>query len=123
MYEKRKSSQVLSMETKVRELSNRARFIDEVISGKLDLRKMADDAETAGFLVNSNFDKQDDTYDYLTHMPMHSMNKARVSKLKQEKEDLYRRLEELHSTSVITIWMRELDVFVQEYIKYRENRD
>jgi len=122
MYEKRKSSQIKAMEIKVRELSNRARFIDEVISGKLDLRKMADDEETNGFLANAKFDLQDDKYDYLTHMPMNNMNKARVAKMKLEKDDLSKELQELRNTSVSTTWLKELGEFVTEYTKYKEKR-
>ena len=110
------------MEIKVRELSNRARFIGEVISGKLDLRKMADDEETNGFLANAKFDLHDDKFDYLTHMPMHNMNKARVTKMKLEKEDLSKMLQELRSTSISTTWLKELDEFSNEYTKYKENR-
>jgi DNA topoisomerase-2 len=122
MYEKRKSSQIKAMEIKVRELSNRARFIDEVISGKLDLRKMADDEETNGFLANAKFDLQDDKYDYLTNMPMHNMNKARVAKMKLEKDNLSKELQELRNTSVSTTWLKELGEFVTEYTKYKEKR-
>lgn len=122
MYEKRKSSQIKAMEIKVRELSNRARFIGEVISGKLDLRKMADDEETNGFLSNAKFDLQDDKYDYLTHMPMHNMNKARVTKMKLEKDDLSNVLQELRSTSTSTTWLKELGEFSTEYTKYKELR-
>ena len=122
MYEKRKSSQIKAMEIKVCELSNRARFIGEVISGKLDLRKMADDEETNAFLTNAKYDLHDDKYDYLTHMPMHNMNKARVTKMKMEKDDLSRMLQELRSTSTATTWLKELDEFSKEYMKYKENR-
>jgi DNA topoisomerase-2 len=122
MYEKRKSSQIKAMEIKVRELSNRARFIGEVISSKLDMRKMADDDEINVFLANAKFDLLDDKFDYLTHMPMHNMNKARVAKMKLEKDDLSKKLEELRSTSISTTWLKELGEFVAEYTKYKEHR-
>ena len=122
MYHKRKSAQVKAMECRVRELSNRARFIGEVVSGKIDLRKMADDTETDAFLVNASYDKHEDKYDYLTHMPMHNMNKARVAKMKQEKEEIVKQLDILRGTSEVTMWLRELDEFVQEYKKYIDTR-
>ena len=123
MYHKRKNAQVKSMEVRVRELSNRARFIGEVVSGKIDLRKMADDAETDAFLEKTQYDKHDEKYDYLTHMPMHNMNKARVEKIKKEKDDLIRQLEALRNTTVTQMWSRELDEFLQEYKKYKEKRE
>ena len=125
MYAKRKAAQVASLERKVKELSNRARFITEVVAGKIDLRKMANDDETDAFLEKANYDRteHDEKYDYLTRMPMHNMNKARVEKIKQEREDAVETLEELRKTTLVELWKRELDVFVQEYQKYKRSRE
>jgi DNA gyrase/topoisomerase IV subunit A len=86
MYGKRKTAMVKTMETKVREMSNRARFIQEVVDNTIDLRKMADDEATDAMLLARNYDKHDDKYDYLTRMPMHNMNKQRIQKILKEKE-------------------------------------
>ena len=123
MYGKRKAAQVKSLEAKVQELSNRARFITEVVNGKIDLRKMADDKETDDFLLKAKFDKVDDKYDYLTRMPMHNMNKSRVEKIKKEREEAVQTLEELKKTTLTMMWKRELDVFVREYGKYKQERE
>ena len=107
MYAKRKAAQVASLERKVKELSNRARFITEVVAGKIDLRKMANDDETDAFLEKAKYDRteHDEKYDYLTRMPMHNMNKARVEKIKQEREDAVETLEELRKTTLVDGWM------------------
>lgn len=125
MYAKRKAAQVASLERKVKELSNRARFITEVVSGKIDLRKMANDEETDAFLENAKYDRteHDERYDYLTRMPMYNMNKTRVEKIKQEREDAAQSLDVLRNTSLVQLWKRELDVFVQEYQKYKQSRE
>jgi|TARA_B110000114_G_scaffold161256_1_gene178462 DNA topoisomerase-2 len=123
MYGKRKAAQVKSLESKVQELSNRAQFITEVVSGKIDLRKMADDNETYDLLQKAKFDKVDDKYDYLTHMPMHNMNKSRVEKIKKEREEAVQTLDILRKTTVTMMWKRELDVFVREYSKYKQERE
>ena len=54
---------------------------------------------------------------------MHNMNKARVEKIKKEKDDLIRQLEALRNTTVTQMWSRELDEFLQEYKKYKEKRE
>ena len=123
MYEKRKCAMVRAMETKVREMSNRARFIQEVVENTIDLRKMADDEATDAMLLAKKYDKQDEKYDYLTHMPMHNMNKQRVQKILKEKEEVVKELEVLRGTSLTTMWMRELDHFVEVYGKYKEGRE
>ena len=123
MYGKRKTAMVRAMETKVREMSNRARFIQEVVDNTIDLRKMADDEATDAMLQAKTYDKHDDKYDYLTRMPMHNMNKQRVQKILKEKEEVVKELEVLRGTSLTTMWMRELDHFVEVYGKYKEGRE
>ena len=121
-YEKRKHAMVRSLKAKVNELSNRARFIQEVVNNTIDLRKYADDAEMDASLATKQYDKVNDKYDYLTHMPMNTMNKARVQKLLKERDDLKRELEILEQTSLSTMWLRELDAFETEYKQYKDYR-
>ena len=123
MYGKRKAAQIKLLENKVQELSNRARFITEVINDKIDLRKMADDEETDAFLAKMKFDRMEEKYDYLTRMPMHNMNKTRAEKIKREREDAVHTLEGLRNTTLIQMWTRELDIFVHEYTKYKGGRE
>jgi DNA topoisomerase-2 len=123
MYGKRKTAQVKLLENKVKELSNRARFITEVVKGTIDLRKMADDEETDSCLEQAKYDRVEDKYDYLTRMPMNNMNKTRAEKIKQEREEAVEKLEELRKTTLVQMWTRELEIFVQEYVKYKKNRE
>lgn len=123
MYEKRKNAQLRNMKSRVQELSNRARFILEVVANTIDLRKYADDAEMNVDMAAKKYDKHQDKYDYLTHMPMNSMNKARVQKILHEKEDLEKELELLEKMQLTTMWLHELDVLQKEYGKYKELRE
>jgi DNA topoisomerase-2 len=121
-YDKRKKAQVQVMELKVKELSNRAKFIMEIVANTIDLRKFENDDEMNSFLKNRQYDTIHDKYDYLTHMPMHTMNKARVQKIIQERDAIVNELEILKNTSISTMWLRELDVLENEYTKYKEAR-
>ena len=121
-YERRKHAQVTAMKAKVQELSNRARFIQEVVSNTIDLRKFADDDETDTALEAKQYNKIDDKYDYLTRMPMHNMNKARVQKLLKERDEMIKELDVLEKTALTTMWLRELDHLEKEYGKYKESR-
>lgn len=122
MYEKRKAAQIDQMEHKVRELSNRALFIVEVVNNSIDLRKLDTDEEVNQCLQSKKYDMVNGKYDYLTHMPMHTMTKTRVQKLIAENEGLKKELEELRNRSISTIWLSELDQLEKEYDKYREGR-
>ncbi len=122
MYEKRKNAQVKIMKARVQELSNRERFILEVVANTLDLRKCEDDAEMDLVLTGKQYDKQNDKFDYLTHMPMHTMNKTRVQKLANEKKELIVELDILQKTELTTMWLRELNNLEKEYIIYKDAR-
>jgi DNA topoisomerase-2 len=122
-YEKRKAAMIQKMKEKVKEISNRVRYIQDTLSNKIDLRKMADDAETEQFMSSLKYDQMKDSYDYLIHMPMNSVNKAKVAKLLSEKETLVKELEELERTTLVQMWMRELDIFEKEYQKYKMERE
>ena len=123
MYEKRKAAQVKAMKERVKELSNRARFIAEVVANTIDLRKFADDDELHKALQSKNYDKHIDKYDYLTHMPIHNMTKARVQKIIKEKEDVVRELDVLEKTELTTMWRQELEILLVEYKKYKDLRE
>jgi deoxycytidylate deaminase len=93
------------------------------VNNTIDLRKFADDAEMDAALVAKQYDKVQDKYDYLTHMPMHNMNKSRVQKILREKEELIHELDILEKTELSAIWLDELEVFEKEYAKYKASRE
>ena len=121
-YHKRKQALVRELKAKVCELSNRSRFIQEVVANTIDLRKFADDDETDAALLAKKYDKVGDKYDYLTRIPMHNINKGRVEKLLKERDEQIRELDKLEKTSVETMWLGELDILEKEYGKYKEMR-
>jgi len=122
MYEKRKNAQVKIMKARVQELSNRERFILEVVANTLDLRKCEGDADMDLVLTKKKYDKQQDKYDYLTHMPMNNMNKTRVQKIANEKKELTVELDTLQKTELASMWLRELNILEKEYIIYKDAR-
>ena len=123
MYGKRKAAQVKIMKERVKELSNRARFILEVVTNTIDLRKFKNDEEVDRALELKQYDKHNDKYDYLTHMPMNNMTQSRVEKNQNEKEQVIRELDVLERMQLSTMWKEELDILGSEYKKYRENRE
>jgi DNA topoisomerase-2 len=123
MYRKRKEAMLRNMEAKVQEMNNRAKFISEVVNNTIDLRKMLDDEDTDQLLTSKQYDKIDDKYDYLTRMPMHNMNKQRVQKIIQDKDEVVKELQILKNTQLTTMWLLELQKFEDEYMKYKQSRE
>jgi DNA topoisomerase-2 len=122
-YARRKIAQVKTLENRTQELSNRARFILEVVANTIDLRKYTDDNDIMLALEGKQYDKYNDKYDYLTHMPMNNMTKSKVEHIRREKENILIELEELKRTDLTTMWIRELDQLEAEYIKYKNGRE
>ena len=123
MYEKRKMAQIKAMEARVCELSNRAAFIVEVVNNTIDLRKLESDEEVNTLLKSKQYAMINDKFDYLTHMPMHTMTKARVKKLQEEHTKIKQELEILKKTSIVTMWSKELDNLELEYEEYKMARE
>jgi DNA topoisomerase-2 len=123
MYQKRKTAQLLLLERKQKELFNRSNFIQYVVDGTIDLRTMMDDAETDLCLQKNGLDKMDESFDYLTRMPMHNMNKSRVIKIRAEKDDIEREIVALKATTTTEMWLKELTVFQHEYELYKKQRN
>jgi DNA topoisomerase-2 len=112
-YHKRKAALVAAMRALLVRLSNRARYILEVLSGKVDLRKKTNQ-QVVEMLEGFRYDKIDGDYKYLIKMPMDSVTEEHVAKIVQEKADTETELETLLKTTVEEIWLRELEQLDRE---------
>jgi DNA topoisomerase-2 len=115
-YHKRKAALVEAMRCLLVRLSNRARYILEVLSGVVDLRKKTNH-QVVEMLEGFHYDKIDGDYKYLIKMPMDSVTEEHVAKIVQEKADTERELETLLATTVEQIWLRELEQLDKEMMK------
>jgi DNA topoisomerase-2 len=115
-YIQRKAALVSAMRTLLVRLSNRARYILEVLSGVVDLRKKTNQ-QVVEMLEGFRYDKIEGDYKYLIKMPMDSVTEEHVAKIVQEKADTERELEALLGTTVEQIWLRELEQLEKEMTK------
>ena len=121
-YTKRKNYQLNEMRHKLVRLSNRAKYIQENLSGTIDLRRMKVDA-VSELLTGKNYDKIDGDFKYLVKMPMDSVTEENVANIMNEKETTEKNIDTLIKTSVETIWHRELTTLDKEYDKYKLQRE
>ena len=117
-FQLRKEAQLKDMYLLLSKLSNRARYILEVLSGNIDLRKKTNQ-QVVEMLEEFKFDKQEGDYKYLIKMPMDSVTEEHVDKIVREKEVTETELEILLKTSVEDMWLKELTVFEREYKSVR----
>jgi len=121
-YKKRKAAQIQAMEALLMRLSNRAKYIQYILSDKIDLRrKNSEQIDT--LLETYHFDRIDGDYKYLVKMPMDSVSKENVEKIMKEKADTETELSVLKATTLEQLWLRELDIFEKEYMAYKAKRE
>ena len=117
-YQKRKAYQVVQLEKEAQILSNKARFITDVLEDKLDLRKKKT-AEVSAILKAMNYAvvDEDNDYKYLVRLPMDSVTEENIAKIIHEKDQKLAALATLKATAEKQLWLNELAVLRAEYVK------
>jgi DNA topoisomerase-2 len=118
-YETRKKYQIDALTKELVVLSNKAKYIKELLDDTLDLRKLKKDV-IIKLLEDKQYDKleNDDEYKYLLKMPMDSVTDENVERLMNETKNKEKELEYLSAKSINQIWNEELDALSNEYTKH-----
>ena len=105
-------------------LTNKAKFILEILNETLDLRKKKS-CEVTKILNDKGYTiiNDDMSFKYLVRMPMDSVTEENVEKLLQEKGDITNTLDKLKKTSNIEMWLKELNELKIQYNLYRLSRN
>jgi DNA topoisomerase-2 len=122
MYQKRKDHLVKDMEKKLVKLSNRAKYIQETLFGTIDLRRKNADQVTE-LLTSMKFALYDGDFKYLIKMPMDSVTLENVEIIMKEKANTEAELRELKSTTLETMWTKELEILESKYNLYKIRRE
>ena len=122
MYKKRKAQQIDALQLLLMELGNRAKFIQGMLDGQIDLRRKKND-EVDALLTSLGFRKMDDSFGYLRRMAADSVTEENVAKIMGEKAEMEGRLKTLIATSFTKMWSNDLDVFEKKYLAYKGERE
>jgi DNA topoisomerase-2 len=124
IYDERKKYQIKNLEYESMVLSNKARFVKELLDDTIDLRKKSKQQVNI-LLTDKNYDiiDNDDEYKYLVKMPMDSVTQEYVDKLLKDNKNKLKEVKELKNKTVEKIWYEELENLKIEYFKYRETRN
>jgi DNA topoisomerase-2 len=135
LYEKRKAHQLTVIGKELQILSNKAKYIQELLDGSIDLRRKRGDelvsmlkekgyaetgsgsGETEGIGSGSS-----SGYKYLLKLPMDSVSEENVDRLVKEKETKTVQYETLRKTSPEQLWLTDLNELREEYMKQEEKR-
>jgi DNA topoisomerase-2 len=134
-YAKRKDALIATLRKELMVLSNRARYITELLEDKIDLRRKTN-KQLVELLKERKYDSMDASndenggdeqsgqghqgYKYLLKLPMDSVSEENVKKLLNEKEKKEKELSELTSKTVEQMWVKDLEELEVEYNKFIE---
>ena len=108
-------------------LSNKSRYIQEILDGTIDLRKKKREEVIKMLSEKQYYDKIDSSsdieYKYLTRMPMDSVTEENIAKLQKEYNKKNRELELVQSMTPENMWLEELIKLEEEYITFREEKE
>jgi len=117
-YQTRKTKLLLDLDQKQIRLSNRARYIVENLEGTVDLKRKKLE-EVTSMLQTRKYQMIEDSYDYLTKMPMDSVTTEMVTKILKEKTDNEEQHCLIQAKSPEQMWLDELKEFDNLYSKYK----
>ena len=122
-YNDRKNFMIDEIEKCIVVLSNKAKYITEILNDTIDLRKKKKN-EIVVMLVSKGYDKLDgdDDYKYLLKMSMDSVTEENVAKLMAELGEKNIELDRIRATTIQQMWMSELEALEQEYVEYLKER-
>jgi DNA topoisomerase-2 len=128
-YDTRKEYMIDELEREILILSNKARYIKELLDDTIDLRKkkkqeIIDMLQEKNYdLINDNGDSDNNSeYKYLLKMPMDSVSEENVEKLLKEHQGKQQELEQVKSTTIQQMWLSELERLENEYKEYQAER-
>ena len=108
-YQMRKTYLITAMEYKLVKLSNRAKYIQESLTGDVDLRHKTL-LNVNLLLTERNYDQIDGDFKYLIKMTMDSVTNENVAKILQDRDDTIAELSILKSTTIEEMWLKELNI-------------
>jgi len=106
-YEKRKAYQLEALKRDLHKIKNKVDYIRAVVSGKLDLRNKKSDVIIAE-IVALKIEPHDGGFNYLIKLPMDSVSTERVEELEAEYKSVMKKMTDLETTEIHTMWSNEL---------------
>jgi DNA topoisomerase-2 len=138
MYQTRKSYMIDAIEKLLVVLSNKTRYIKEILDDVIDLRKKSKAdvvkmlSERGYVSQTQNTDSETETegsgntnttgFNYLIKMTMDSVTSENVDKLMKEYQSKQTELENIKNKTIETMWLEELNELLVEYNQYKESR-
>ena len=122
-YIKRKKHILNTLESELRHLGNKARFIGEIIDGKLNIMNV-DEKIIITELEKRGYDKEQGSedggkgYNYLLTLHIRTFTRDKVKKLKDDIASCQLKIDGIRSTTEYKMWINDLGEFEVAYKKW-----
>ena len=107
-YDTRKAYLIAKLERELLIISNKARFIKDIIDGKLTVNN-APKKSIIIYLEANKFDKIDGSYNYLLNMPIYSLTKERFDELLKQEADKKAEKKIIEGTNPKDMYLSDLE--------------
>lgn len=107
-YDKRKEYLLNKLKRELLIISNRARFIKDIIDEKLKINNIPKDI-IVNYLSSNNYDQVDSSYGYLLNMSIYTLTKEKFEDLLQQQKDKNAEIEIISKTEPKDMYVRDLE--------------
>jgi DNA topoisomerase-2 len=121
-YEKRRQNEMARLEREALEADAKARFLQAILDGNLELRGASDEEIVTGMQINglpplSKMDSPDDvdSYDYLLRLRMDRVKASAVEDAQKAVMAARMAYETLRDTTASALWLSDLDEFEEAW--------
>ncbi len=113
-YQKRKDYMINSIQSELKLLTNKSRYIQETLDGDIDLRKKSK-TDILQILQDKKYDmiEDDADYKYLLKMPMDSVSEENAAKLMKDRDGKRQELLDVQTNTIENMWLNELELLKQ----------
>ena len=122
LYQDRKAHQLSILDYQLKIISFKVKFILMVVKKEIEInnKKKQEIEETLEKHKFLKFGKNDSklNYDYLLTMPIYNLSSDKIEELKKQQQDKEIEYKELEILSPEDIWIKELDILEEEYLKW-----
>lgn len=122
-YEDRKTYIINVLEKELILLNNQVRYIQELLEGTIDLRRLKKQ-DMYALLQSKQYAmiEEDNEYSYLVKMKMDSVSDENVDALLNNYTLKQEELNRVKNTPIIQTWLQELETLEKEYILFKQDK-
>ena len=121
-YIKRKAYKLKAYNNELKTIRNKRNFLEEVMNDTLIIKHRSED-DIIKDLETKQFDKEEESYNYLLKMPIKNFTQQKLDKLDNEINKIEIDIKTLKNTTENELWIKDLDEFEKEYHSYIKELD